>query len=243
MVKSAKTALSGWKRLGTLIRAARIDQGFANADRFAAQCDVALRVISDLETGKRTNYKLSTLAKVESTLGWPAGTATQIVSDSQFTPPRAAPSNLLFRQTHMDREPYLVEVDDAERLISQLLELADQANTAGRRSPGAKLLELAGAALPLCLPYLTRLIEDNCLPGKTLNPALRPHYDALLTLLDTFAPTDGTGNYVRWLVGDLPKTPKQTADLYLKRHSAARRGPVLRRAGRRRGSSDSSNVD
>ncbi|WP_145978017.1 helix-turn-helix domain-containing protein [Mycolicibacterium austroafricanum] len=240
MVKSAKTALDGWKRLGTLIRATRIEQGFANADRFAAQCGVALRVVSDLETGKRTNYKLETLAKVESVLGWPSGTAVQVVSNERFTPPKkAGPSNLLFRQVHQDRNPYLVEVDDAERLITMLLEIAGRSGTPGKRPPGAKTMDLAATALPLCLPYLTRMVEDNCLPGKTLNPAVRPHYEAILTLLDTFAPTDGTGDYVRWLAGDLPNTPKHIADLYSKRHIAAHRGPVPRRVGRRQRSADS----
>lgn len=235
MVKAAKTELSGWKRLGSLVRATRTALGFTNTERFAAQCDVAQRVISDLETGARTNFKPATLSKVEAALGWPAGTAVQIVSDPDFTPPAAAvQSQLLFRQPDFNPDPVLVEVSAVQRLTAELMELAAPPSTGGRKKSDATVTRLAAAALPLCLPYLTRLVEDNCLPGEQLHPSVRPHYEAFLTLLNAFSPDDAIGRYVQWLAGDLPEASGQTVELYMKRYAESRRTPGLKRAARRR---------
>lgn len=233
--KPTRAELVGWKRLGALVRTTRTELGFTNTERFAAQCDVAQRVISDLETGNRTNFKTATLSKVEAALGWPAGTAVQIVSDTEFMPPPAAvQSQLLFRQPDFNTDPVLVEVSAVQRLTADLMELAAPPTTAGRKKSDDDVTRLAAAALPLCLPYLTRLVEDNCLPGKQLHPSVSPHYEAFLTLLKAFAPDDTTGRYVQWLAGDLPEASGQTVELYMKRYAESRRNPGLKRATRRR---------
>lgn len=70
--------VEGWGRLGRTIlhersRYWRTRQEFASASR------VSERVLDDLEAGSRDNYSDETLAAIEATLGWKAGTCLRVV--------------------------------------------------------------------------------------------------------------------------------------------------------------------
>ncbi|MFA5711736.1 helix-turn-helix domain-containing protein, partial [Mycolicibacterium sp.] len=67
------TELEGWQRVGHTVRRARIDIGFTNRENFAEACGVSVRVLSDLESGTRSNFSERVLSRLEEGLGWAPG--------------------------------------------------------------------------------------------------------------------------------------------------------------------------
>jgi len=70
---SEDTQLGDWRRLGERLRQARINIAHTNRENFAVACGVSVRVLSDLESGARTNFSDRVLSRLEAGLGWPAG--------------------------------------------------------------------------------------------------------------------------------------------------------------------------
>lgn len=65
--------VSAWERVGEQIVRARSRLGYANRTQFSRASGVSKRVLDDLETGRRDNYRASTIERVEAALGWAPG--------------------------------------------------------------------------------------------------------------------------------------------------------------------------
>ena len=71
--------LGGWQRVGKRIREARARRGYRTVAEFAAACQLSESTIRDLETGRRANYKASTISRVQAELGWLEGSIMRTV--------------------------------------------------------------------------------------------------------------------------------------------------------------------
>lgn len=212
---------SGWQRLGEAIREARINLGFTSRDNFAEVANVSVRVISDLESGARNNFSEKVLSRIEDALGWINGTIDQIVTDPDFNPPKPSPADeLVFRPPEFNRKPILVDVATVERAIATL---TDAARQRGDEPLPDDIARVAEAAVNLSWPYIVRLVEDNCQPGKELHPAVRPLYETFLSMASKFSPADPSGHYVQWLAGDTPNASDAVRHRYMQRWSESRR--------------------
>lgn len=221
----------GWLRLGGFAREARLSIGYSNREDFAEACNISVRVLADFESGKRTNFSERVLSRLESGLGWPAGTIDQAVFDPDFVPPKpTVGGDLLFRPPVFDRQPVPVEVSTVEKTVSLLTEIAREQGTGKKPSPDSQISRIAAASVALCWPYVIRLVEDNCLPGNELHPSVRPLYEAFLGVQAQFAPNDTSGRYAQWLAGDLPDAPEIARRRYSERWAESRRSKNPRRS-------------
>lgn len=130
----------------------------------------------------------------------------------------ALAGSLVFRPPIFSRRPVLVEVAAVEKTIGVLTEIASQHAGAAVTEP---LSNLVAAMVALCWPYIVRLVEDNCVPGHQLHPAVRPVYESFLTVQRAFVPADTSGHYAQWMAGDL-NVPEATASRYIQRWTESR---------------------
>ena len=215
------TERGNWKRLGSAIRKARIDIGYTNREAFADACNVSVRVLADIEAGSRDNFSDRVLGSLEEGLGWPAGTVDQILSDASFQPPApGGTTDLVFRPPVYNRRPVQVDVAVIEKSIAALTEAHRAAK--GKKPSGVEA-GLASALVSHCWPYVLRLLEDNCLPGRELNPAVRPLYEAFEKLSEWASPGDPSARYAQWLVGDGGAVSEVVNERNMQRWSDARR--------------------
>lgn len=215
------TKLGNWQRLGTAIRKARIGMGYTNRESFAEACKVSVRVVADIEAGSRDNFSERVLSSIEEELGWPTGTIDQIISDAGFQPPApGGTTDLVFRPPMYNRRPVQIDVAVIEKSIAALTE-AHRASE-GKKPSGVEAV-LAAALVSTCWPYVLRLLEDNCLPGRQLNPAIRPLYEAFEKLSKWASPNDPSARYAQWLVGDAGEVPEVVLERYRQRWSDTRR--------------------
>lgn len=216
-----KTERENWHRLGQAIRKGRIEMGYTNREAFADVCNVSVRVLADVEAGSRNNFSDRVLGGLEEGLGWPAGTIDQIISDPGYQPPAPGGSaDLVFRPPVYNRRPVPTDVATIERSISALTEAHREAK--GRKLTGVEAA-LAAALVADCWPYVLRLLEDNCLPGREVHPAVRPLYEAFAKLSDWAAPNDPSARYAQWLVGDAGEVSDSVRERNMQRWSDARR--------------------
>lgn len=210
--------LEGQSRRGETVRQARIARGYTNRENFAEVCNISTRVLSDLESGARSNFSDRVISRIEQGLQWPAGTIEQITNDPEFTPPApVAVGDLIFQPPAFDRRPVSVDVSAVERAIAALTE-ASRA-----KASGDEVAAMGNALVALCWPYVLRLVEDNCLPGNELHPAVRPLYSAFTALADEFPPADPSQRYAQWLTGDAPNTTESARERYMQRWTDSRR--------------------
>lgn len=222
-------ALAGWHRAGECIRQARIELGYSNRENFAETCNISVRVLSDIESGTRTNFSGRVLGDLEDGLGWPAGTIDQLVSDPDFQPPTpGGAADLVFRPPVFNRRPVHVEVATIERSIAALTE----AHREWGNRPGTVEKTVTSALVSQCWPYITRLLEDNCLPGRELHPAVTPLYSAFVKLSDWVSPSDPARKYAQWLAGETGEVDETIKHRYMQRWSESRRVVRGRRADR-----------
>lgn len=215
---------SAWRRVGAAVRDARTALGYSSRDAFAVICDVSVRVLADLEGGTRTNFSNRVLAHIESGLGWPEGTVDQMIADPQFTPPAPGHSSdeLVFHPPNYDRRPITVEVSVVEKSISTLTEVRREL---GDEPPQGAVAALGSSLIAHCAPYVIRLLEDNCLPGRELHPAVRPLYELFTQLVKWTHPTYPSLSYMRWLTGDASEPNEATRDRFMSRWAESRRAP------------------
>jgi hypothetical protein len=185
--------------------------GVNSRDALAETAQVSKRVIADLESGARDNFSERVLSKIEETLGWTSGTIDLIVTDPNFHPPEPQDSDdLMFVPAHYDRRPVAVESTAVTRLIAALKALGE--SNGDQLTPETR--QLAEAAIGVCWPYIIRLVEDNCIPGVQLNPAVRPSYSAFTAVARYLAPADPSASYTQWLAGDLTGASESIAQRY-----------------------------
>ena len=72
-----------WERAGRFVRAAR-GRRYPTVDAFAEACGVGKTTIADLELGRRSNFKDTTLLRVEAELGWPDGLIAALAGGEAF---------------------------------------------------------------------------------------------------------------------------------------------------------------
>lgn len=210
------------RRLGAAVRRARLEQAFTNREDFARHCHVSPRLLADLETGARTNFSHRIITRLETGLGWPAGTIAAIAADATCDPPAAGScDNWAIQPPVFNRRPVRVEVALVERAITILAKADDtSAATLTERETA-----LATALLAQAWPYVTRLLEDNSRPGRGLHPGVRPLYETVIQIADCLAPKDPASHYARWLAGDIGNLDEATLKTYTRRWSASRRMP------------------
>lgn len=220
------TVTEGWHRAGEFVRQARIELGYSNRENFAETCSISTRVLSDIEAGTRINFSNRVLSGLEEGLGWPAGTIDQIVSDPLFSPPApGGAGDMLFRPPLFNRNPVWVDVATIENSIAVLTE----AKHAWGDTPGPVESAVAAALVAQSWPYVTRLLEDNCLPGQELHPAVYPFYSAFTKLSDWVSPADPTRRYAKWLVGESGAISDAQRERFMQRWADARRATKGRR--------------
>ena len=216
-----------YRRLGTAVRAARHAYGYTNREHFAEACGVSVRLLSDLESGTRANFRTRLLDKVEAALDWPAGTMGSVLTDPSFRPPAPGSSvDMVFRPPVFNRNPVALEVTVVERALSALAKAKQESTqplTATEQS-------LRLALVTVCGSYVKRLVEENCLPGKDMNPAVRPFLSTYTELAEWTGLADSTVGYLHWLGGDDPDASEAAQAMYTRRWAEARRARHTRGA-------------
>lgn len=195
------------KRCGALVRQRRIAIGFSSRRGLARASGVSERLIADVESGARENFREATLDRLAEALGWPAGSIQRIAVDATFIPPAPAGVELMFQPPDFDRAPVEVPVEVIETSMAALARGDSE--------------ELRAAAVMLQAPYVVRLMEDNCTPGLQLHPAVRPGVEAWLAAAGDAVDPELAG-YLQWISGDGAAAGDREAG-YRDRWMAARR--------------------
>ena len=83
-----------WQRLGRYVVARRVQLGHGSRRSLSDATGISLRVLADLEAGKRSNYDAVTLARLEQTLGWLTGSVARITAGGEpvLTPEPVPPA-------------------------------------------------------------------------------------------------------------------------------------------------------
>lgn len=143
-----------WKRLGQLVVAERVRRGHATRQAFAAAAQINIRVLSDIENGRRDNYDKVTFARLEDGLGWETGSVATILDggDPRLADNREATAeaigNLLTAHIRPAQDDALVRVmrsDLPEAKKRQIIELL----IAERRRAERALIERADELIHL----------------------------------------------------------------------------------------------
>lgn len=82
-----------FRRLAEAITHARVGAGHRTRRDFAGETRISLRVLSDLETARRTNYDAATLAAVEVALGWLPGSCRAVLAGGSPGTAASAPGS------------------------------------------------------------------------------------------------------------------------------------------------------
>lgn len=72
-----------WERLGDHVVARRVKLGYGHRAQFAAAAQMQVRVLSDIENGRRGNYDKVTIARLEGALGWETGSAMRVANGGE----------------------------------------------------------------------------------------------------------------------------------------------------------------
>lgn len=77
--------MQDWKRLGQHVVARRVDLGYRRRTDFAAARDLSVRILSDIENGRRANFDQATIAGLERALNWETGSAARVLEGGEPT--------------------------------------------------------------------------------------------------------------------------------------------------------------
>lgn len=72
--------MSDWQRLGKYVVARRVELGYEQRARFAAAAHISYRLLSDIETARRSNFDAASIARLEKALGWETGSVAAVVA-------------------------------------------------------------------------------------------------------------------------------------------------------------------
>jgi transcriptional regulator with XRE-family HTH domain len=73
-----------WQRLGEMIVERRLALDWTQ-QKLSLAAGVSAQVISDLENGRRADYQVPTLVKVQQALGWQVGSIQDVLDGGQPT--------------------------------------------------------------------------------------------------------------------------------------------------------------
>jgi hypothetical protein len=118
--------MDDWERLGEYVVARRMERGFKTRSDLASAAQVSSRLLGDIEKGRRGNFDPTTIASLESALGWETGSVRRIVEGGEpklrLATPVTAPGGhpdeieLIYRSQSMTARQKL----DAIRMVLQL---------------------------------------------------------------------------------------------------------------------------
>lgn len=104
-----------WQRVGAAVRAARSAR-WRRRGEFADATGLSLRLIGDVERGRRGNYSPETKAIIESALLWEEGSIDRIAAGGQPRPAADGPmQRLLAAWPHLSSDARNMLADLAER--------------------------------------------------------------------------------------------------------------------------------
>lgn len=146
-----------WTRLGTYVVARRVELGYKQRNDFAAAAQIGLRVLSDIENGRRGNFDKVTIAALERALKWETGTALRVANGGEPTNPTTAPTNDLDEELrrlllgeHSGQDQALIRVmssnlpDSKKRQIVRLLIAEREAAERARLERAEQMIRLVG---------------------------------------------------------------------------------------------------
>lgn len=149
-----------WERLGTYVVARRVELGHKQRTEFAAAAQLGVRVLSDIENGRRSNFDAVTIAALEKALGWETGSVTRVANGGEphlrDHPPRATEGELrrLVLGYQPDEDEALVRVmrsnlpDSKKRQLVRLLIAEREAAERARVERAEQLIRLVGDEAP-----------------------------------------------------------------------------------------------
>lgn len=123
-----------WKRLGKYVVARRVKLGYKQRGDFATAVQFSYRLLSDIETGRRSNYDAATIARLEDALGWETGSVFSVAADGEptlagqataRTPMKPGTANPVTQQIEMIYRSQMSALDKLEA-IRMVLELHEQ---------------------------------------------------------------------------------------------------------------------
>lgn len=76
---------TGWKRVGFAVKKRRLEVGLRRQRDLADKVGVDVRVINDIETGRRETYSIGTILQLERNLGWDDGSIEAIRAGGEPT--------------------------------------------------------------------------------------------------------------------------------------------------------------
>lgn len=74
--------MDGWETLGARIYAER-SRRWRTRPEFSRETGLSTRVLVDIEKGRRSSYRPTTLSAVEAALGWTEGSCMRVVNGGQ----------------------------------------------------------------------------------------------------------------------------------------------------------------
>ena len=108
---------NGWKRLGRTIVAERARRKWDRGD-LADATGLSVRLLDDIENGRRRRYKDYTLAVMEAALGWEPGSCEQVVRGGRPTPvPDLVLARVQAAWPHLSDDARLMLAELAERSV------------------------------------------------------------------------------------------------------------------------------
>jgi transcriptional regulator with XRE-family HTH domain len=120
----ADEGLADWPRLGRYVVARRVELGHRQRPEFAEALGISVRVLGDIERGRRGNYDPATIAALENVLGWETGSAERVVRGGE---PALRPSPKAFISFNHDEDEALIRVmrsglpDSQKRTLVKML--------------------------------------------------------------------------------------------------------------------------
>lgn len=73
------------RRLGGLVVARRVQLGYRKRPAFSEVSGISVRILGDIETGRRSNFDRSTIAALEHALRWTSGSVAQVLAGGEPT--------------------------------------------------------------------------------------------------------------------------------------------------------------
>lgn len=127
--------MADWQRLGEHVIARRTALGYKTRAQLAEASGISVRILGDIETGRRGRFDPKTLAALENALGWTVGSANRVATGGEpsltaaGTPAGAAAIIKVMKSgLSADRQRLLVQLlleekEEAERRVERAQQL------------------------------------------------------------------------------------------------------------------------
>lgn len=135
----------GWERLGHYVVARRVELGHRQRPTFADASGMSVRILGDIELGRRGNYDPTTIAALENALGWETGSVQRVLRGGE---PNLRSERKVFLSFNYEDDEALVRVmrsnlpDVKKRQLVQLLIAEREAADRQRLAHAEQLINL-----------------------------------------------------------------------------------------------------